>query len=140
MTRVAGPGERFGGGVIQPVEVSVLEQGATALITVSGELDIATMPLVRSAVARLAGHAQVVLDLEGVSFIDAFAVGAIVSAGASLGAGAGCLRVVGAAPGVYRVFELTGVLAQVEVHPLADPSTTATEQVGGHARRQQVAS
>jgi len=123
--------------MIQPVEVSVVEQGATALITVSGELDIATMPLVRSAVA---GHAQVVLDLEGVSFIDAFAVGAIVSVGASLGAGAGCLRVVGAAPGVYRVFELTGVLAQVEVHPLAEPSTTATEQVGGHARRQQVAS
>ena len=77
----------------------------------SGELDLATVPIFEQALARADARAcgVVALDLSEVSFIDVAGARAIVSARDSLAAEGRAMRIVGASAVACRVFELTGL-------------------------------
>jgi anti-sigma B factor antagonist len=91
--------------------------GAVAAITVHGELDMLTVPELRSALGAelAAGTTRIVLDLTDVSFIDSVSLAAIVNAKRQLGAD-GRLGVV-IAPDSYTmlIFEIGGMEAVVEL-------------------------
>ena len=56
-------------------EMEVHDDGALLLVTVSGELDMATVPGVREELERCApGRRAIVLDLRGVTFMDSTAI------------------------------------------------------------------
>jgi anti-sigma B factor antagonist len=88
---------------------------ATREITVSGEFDVATAGCLATAMAGFhhAGHGDITILLDGVTFIDAAGIGAISRASRSqIGRGAR-LGVTGATARVRRVFglgDLAGLL------------------------------
>jgi anti-sigma B factor antagonist len=88
-----------------------------ALLTVSGELDIATAPLLRERLSAAIGGGvrRLVLDLCPVSFMDSVAVAAILHARRDLGEG-GRMAVACAAESYPRlVFEIAGLPACLDL-------------------------
>jgi anti-anti-sigma factor len=90
-----------------------------AQVTVDGELDMFTAPALEQAIADVlagAGDAGIELDMTGVSFMDSTGLRALLAARQRADS-AGCrLRLVGAAPSVRRVLELTRTTSLFEPH------------------------
>lgn len=92
--------------------------GDTGLLEVTGELDLASAPSLKWALADMQSPQamNVVIDLARVSFIDSTALGVLVGAQRALDPG---LRMAIACPqdAVLRVFELTGLDGLFEIVP-----------------------
>jgi len=66
------------------LHVEVAHRGRRTLVTVRGELDLATAPeLERTLTAQAHHHGPLLLDLRDVSFIDATGVGVLLRAAAA---------------------------------------------------------
>jgi anti-anti-sigma factor len=92
------------------------------VLTVAGELDIATAPLLRERLTAAigAGVRRLVLDLRPVSFMDSVAVAAILHARRDLGQ-VGRMAVVTAAESYPRlVFEIAGLPACLDLFETTD--------------------
>jgi anti-sigma B factor antagonist len=97
--------------------VQVRLQPGYAVITVAGEVDIATAPQLGQHLAALAGSGRpVIADLDQVSFLDAAGLRVLAAAARQAAAVGGSLHVVSARYQVRRVFALTGMDRQI---PLA---------------------
>jgi anti-anti-sigma factor len=86
--------------------------GASVLIAVRGELDVATAPKFRAAVKGLCqpGTASsVTVDLSRLDFIDAAGLGALISLRNAVHQSGGTVRVRSPKSHVRRVFELAAV-------------------------------
>jgi anti-sigma B factor antagonist len=83
--------------------------GARTLVTVSGELDLASYRAFKELVDELIVLRQVdlVLDLESVTFVDSLGLGALVSTRRKTEAFGGSLALVCTNPTVLKVFSLT---------------------------------
>jgi len=78
------------------------------IVTITGDVDIATAPLLRERLAKMAAAGTpVVVDLDRVSFIDAAGLGALVGAASQAAAHGTTVRVVCARPRIRRLFRLT---------------------------------
>jgi anti-sigma B factor antagonist len=89
--------------------VQVRLQGGGTVITVAGEVDIATAPRLGHHLAPLAGSGRpVIADLDQVSFIDAAGLRVLAAAARQAAAAGGSLHVVSGRYQVRRVFALTG--------------------------------
>lgn len=99
--------------------VSSDDRNGTARLSLSGEFDIAGIPLFAKEVDRLQRHGRDVaaLDLAELVFIDAGSLQAVLAVGQGGSNGNGRPRpaLVGACPAVSRVFEAAGL-----EHHLAD--------------------
>jgi anti-sigma B factor antagonist len=92
--------------------VQVTREPGYTLVTVAGELDIATAPELRDClVPLLADHPTLVIDLDRVSFCDATGLGVLVGA-----ANRARLHLVCSRPNIRRLFDLTGLARRL---PLA---------------------
>lgn len=91
--------------------VARISGGTDALIEVSGELDIASVPVFEAAVRRLDVPRRrcAVLDLGRLAFIDGAGLHALVDLHAECVDVATALTIRPAPQNVQRVFELTGV-------------------------------
>jgi anti-sigma B factor antagonist len=79
-----------------------------AVIELSGELDIAAAPAVRSHVDEAAGRRRgVVLDLSGASFVDSSMLKELLRANAELARYGTQLVLAGNTPAVQRVLDIT---------------------------------
>jgi anti-sigma B factor antagonist len=109
--------------------ITVRDEPGYVLVTVAGEIDIATVPQLRAQLAELTGSGPpLVVDLGGVRFIDASGLGALAAAARSAaGSGAG-LHVVSAGDRVRRLFAITGLDQQI---PLARTVTEALARLPG---------
>jgi anti-sigma B factor antagonist len=88
--------------------VRVRREHGCAVVTVAGEVDIATVAQLRERLCSLAGSGvPVIADLDQVTFIDAAGVGALVGAASQATARGVSLRVVCARPRTRRLFRLT---------------------------------
>jgi anti-anti-sigma factor len=100
-----------------------------ATVVISGELDLLSTPSLAEHLDQIlaSSPADLVFDLSRVSFIDCAAARLIAGTEASLpGDQRPVLR--RAAPGVRRVFELTGLYARCELD-------AGTDRLGRHAAR-----
>jgi anti-sigma B factor antagonist len=97
--------------------VQVRHRPSYTVITVAGEVDIATAPQLGHHLAALAGSGRpVIADLDQVSFIDAAGLRVLAAAARQAAAAGGSLHVVSGRYQVRRVFALTGLDRQI---PLA---------------------
>lgn len=77
---------------------------SASLLTVEGELDLATAGQVESAVAAsAAGNLDVALDLAGVTFMDCSGIHALSASQRIVNGGGGRLRLVALSPAVERI-------------------------------------
>jgi anti-sigma B factor antagonist len=88
----------------------------TSVLSVEGELDLASAPNLKWALADVLGEgcSQLVLDLSLVSFIDSTALGVLVGAHRNLNDGVR-LAIACAHPDVLNIFELTGLDATFDI-------------------------
>ncbi|MGF7234435.1 MAG: anti-sigma factor antagonist [Frankia sp.] len=95
------------------------------VVRVHGEIDVATGEAFRAALRAGLDRRPplLVVDLIGVSFLGAGALGLLVGA-ANRGADDGIpITVIGARPHIYRLFALTGLVDRLDVHPTPSAGT-----------------
>jgi anti-sigma B factor antagonist len=86
--------------------------GADAhVVTVEGELDIATVPGLRKELTRIdtEGGRDVIVDLLAVPFVDSVALGLLVEMSKRMTARRGVLRLVSDDRRIARIIEITGL-------------------------------
>jgi anti-anti-sigma factor len=89
------------------------------VLHVSGELDLATAPVLDEAIAEL-GTNPVVIDLSECTFLDSAGVRVLLAGARALTADNRSLRVVTDDPRTLRVLEITAVDTLIAVHPTVD--------------------
>ena len=107
------------------LEIDTYAHGDWWVVSVRGEVDIATSPRLREIVIGLVsdGHAEIIVDLEGVDFLDSTGLGVLVGALKRVRTHGGELRLICTVPRVLKVFEITGL---DRVFVLADSLEAAT--------------
>ena len=105
-----------------PFSVAARTIGAGAVVTVEGELDVATAPRLRAGVAALVlGPGQLlVVDLAGVTFCDSSGISALIAA-RNVAEAAGAGVALAAVPArLSRTFELIGLADFFPAYPSAE--------------------
>jgi anti-sigma B factor antagonist len=110
--------------------IRVRHQPGHVLITVAGEIDIATAPQLRDRLAALAASGRrLVVDLAQVSFLGAAGLDVLAAAARQARARGGGLGVVSPRPLVRRLFAITGLDRQIWL------ARTVTEALAALASR-----
>jgi anti-sigma B factor antagonist len=107
--------------------LDVVERNGYSVLAVSGEVDVATVPRLREQLHGLVaqGSNKIVVDLDGVDFLDSTGLGVLVGALKRVrGSEGGELHLVCTQPRIRKVFEVTGL---TKVFSLFD---TVDEAVG----------
>lgn len=104
------------------LHVAVRQQGSSAVVTPSGELDHHTADLLGTQLDRCvdAGMARLVVDCSALEFCDSTGLNVLLSARLKAEAAGGAVHLVGMLPAVARVFEITGAEAVFAVHESLD--------------------
>ncbi|MEW1862115.1 STAS domain-containing protein [Streptomyces sp. NBC_00669] len=94
-----------------------------AMITLTGEVDLDSAPLIRETLGRclLDGIRTIDVDLTAVSFCDCSGINAFLAVALRTTEAGGVLRLHHPAPAVARVFALTGSAALLLDEPAAVP-------------------
>jgi stage II sporulation protein AA (anti-sigma F factor antagonist) len=93
-----------------PFEVRRVDHPLGVVLTLGGELDLATVALLHEQLDRaMRGRRAVVIDLSGLQFIDSSGLHVLMRAERELRAAGGQLVLVYGSRAVHRVFELTGL-------------------------------
>jgi anti-anti-sigma factor len=110
--------------VPRPFSCEVLPERARVRVVPTGELDLATAPLLERSVCELleAGFERVVLDLADLDFIDSTGLHLILRLQSSAAAYGCRFSVRPGSSTVQRLFEVTGTLEQVAFEAHARPS------------------
>jgi anti-sigma B factor antagonist len=106
--------------VLDDFSVATAYLGANGhVLTVAGELDVATAPTLRTAFAELAheGALEVIVDLLNVPFIDSVGLAVLVESSKRLKAKGGVLRVVCNDGRVAHILEITGLGQILALYP-----------------------
>src|SRR6516165_9623721 len=105
---LAGPGGRLAMGDV--LTIGARHEPGYAIVTVGGEIDIATVTQFREGLVKMAISGQpLVADLDRVSFIDSAGLSALVGAANRAAAYGSSLHVVCAQPKIRQLFRLTGL-------------------------------
>ena len=98
----------------EALTIRVRRERGYAIVSVAGEVDIATVARLRERLFELADSGcPLVADLDQVSFIDAAGLGALAGAASRAAAHGASLHVVCARPQTRRLFQLTGLDSQI---------------------------
>ncbi len=110
--------------------VSSTENGDVAVVSVHGEIDVYTAPMLREALDKhvAAGRVRFVVDLTDVSFMDSTALGVLVGRLKLIRAQSGSLRVVVSQERVRRVFAITGLDKVFALHATVDEALAAAHE------------
>lgn len=92
------------------------------VLTVKGEVDVYTAPRLREKLVELVSQdkLQVIVDLEGVDFLDSTGLGVLVGGLKRLRSHNGDLGLVCSQPRVLKVFEITGLTKVFDIHDSLD--------------------
>lgn len=110
--------------------IEVRHERDHAIMTVTGEIDIATVAQLRERLFGLADDGQsVIVDLSQVSFVDSTGLGALVGAARRAAAHGGSLQAVGAQRQIRQLFRVTGLDGQVRLVRTLDEALEPTAAV-----------
>jgi anti-sigma B factor antagonist len=104
------------------LRTQVREIAGWTVVDIYGELDVATTPELREVLVGLVGDGatRLILDLDGVDFIDSTGLGTIISALKRARTHGGDLRLVCTQARITRLFEITGLDKAVPLLPSLD--------------------
>ncbi len=96
--------------------------GDVTVVTVEGEVDMATAPTLRERLHALVadGRRTIIVDLEKVDFLDSTGLGVLIGAMRRLRSADGDLIVVVTQPRIRKVFEITGLDRAFRMHDSVD--------------------
>lgn len=102
--------------------------GARTVVAVGGEIDVYTAPKLRDRLVELvnAGEYHLVLDLEGVEFLDSTGLGVLVGALKRVRAHEGSLSLVCTQERLLKIFRITGLAKVFGIYDSVDAASAAT--------------
>lgn len=111
--------EPASGGVVPPLRLEVQRHGATRVVACAGEVDLATVSQLRTALTdeMLDGPVDLVIDLSKVTFMDSSGLGALVGAHRKARLFQGRLTVVATSSSLLRLLTITGLDRVLTVVP-----------------------
>ncbi|TMM18749.1 MAG: STAS domain-containing protein [Actinobacteria bacterium] len=103
------------------------QRGDYTVLAVRGEVDVYTAPRLRERLIELVsqGSHQVVVDLEGVDFLDSTGLGVLVGGLKRLRSHDGDMILVCTQPRILKVFEITGLTKVFSIHDSVESATAA---------------
>ncbi len=106
----------------QTFEITEDDAGGVPVVSVAGEIDVATAPQLRERLQALvaAGNATIGVNLLDVTFLDSTALGVLVGALKRCREAGGDLRLVIAEPRILKVFEITGLTDVFPIYATVD--------------------
>jgi len=109
--------------------VTVAARGHWQVLTVAGEIDMATAPRFRQRLLGVigAGARHVVIDISGVDFIDSTGLGVVMGGAKRVRSAGGDIRLVAASSRLAELIELTRLDRAVDVFKSV---SAATEDAG----------
>ncbi|MGL5867141.1 MAG: STAS domain-containing protein [Dermatophilaceae bacterium] len=101
--------------------------GGISVVAVGGEVDVTTAAQLRQALDAevTTGRVRLVVDLEGVTFIDSTGLGVLVGRLKLVRHQSGWLRVVCSTDRILRVFQITGLDKVFGIHRSLDDALAA---------------
>jgi anti-sigma B factor antagonist len=95
------------------------------VLAVKGEVDVYSAPRLRERLVELVseGHRRIVVDLEGVDFLDSTGLGVLVGGLKRLRSHGGDLSLVCTQPRILKVFEITGLTTVFQIGESVDEAT-----------------
>ena len=104
------------------------ESDGTLVVDVAGEVDVYTSPKLRERLVGLVndGATDIVVNLEGVDFIDSTGLGVLVGVLKRIRARGGSLSLVCDREGLLRVFTITGLERVFAIYATVDEATQPT--------------
>ncbi|KQY62702.1 MULTISPECIES: STAS domain-containing protein [unclassified Nocardioides] len=100
--------------------------GAT-IVAVEGEIDVYTAPKLRDKITELVadGSYHLIIDMEGVEFLDSTGLGVLVGGLKKVRAHDGSLQLVCNQDRLLKIFRITGLAKVFAIHASADAATSA---------------
>jgi anti-sigma B factor antagonist len=93
-------------------------RGDWAILTVSGEVDVFTAPKLHEGIVQAidSGHEKLLIDLDGVGFMDSTGLGTLVGGLKRIKERGGMLSLVCTNRPVLRILTITGLDSVFEIH------------------------
>ncbi|HEX6967920.1 MAG TPA: STAS domain-containing protein [Micromonosporaceae bacterium] len=94
------------------------QHGEVVVVSVAGELDMATAPQLQDRISDLLdrGHDRIVFDLDGLSFCDSTGLSVLIRAKNSCDENDGQVRLAAPQRTVLRVLQVSGLTEVLEIH------------------------
>jgi anti-anti-sigma factor len=120
-----------------PFTAQVKSHNGVARIALSGELDLASAPILTEHLTRFEqdGVTVIMLDLQDLTFIDVSGIHAFLQARDRANSNGHRLLLVGAPPSARRLFDLTGTASLLD-----EQTTVVLDRLSGTRRRASAAS
>jgi anti-sigma B factor antagonist len=103
------------------------QRGDVVVVSVGGELDMATAPQLQDQITDLLdrGLSRLVFDLTEVSFCDSTGLSVFVRAKNSTDEAGGVVRLAAPQRGVRRILEVSGLVEVLHTYPTVDEAVAA---------------
>ncbi|MEV6491792.1 STAS domain-containing protein [Actinoplanes sp. NPDC051633] len=110
--------------------VQTEQRGDKVVVSVAGELDMATAPQLQDQISDLLekGRNRLVFDLAEVSFCDSTGLSVFVRAKNSTDDAGGVVRLAAPQRGVLRILEVSGLVEVLQTYQTVDEAVSAPEQ------------
>lgn len=109
------------------LSLSTSERAGATVVTVTGEIDVYTAPRLRDRLTELVdgGAYRLVVDLEGVDFLDSTGLGVLVGGLKKVRTHDGSLSLVCTNERILKIFRITGLAKVFDIHPTPDAALGA---------------
>ena len=109
--------------------LDVEERDGFAVLSVRGEVDVYTAPRFRERLIELVseGKHRIIVDLEGVDFLDSTGLGVLVGALKRVKAHDGSLSLVCTQDKLLKIFKITGLTKVFPIHASVEEATSSSE-------------
>src|SRR5688572_25344415 len=103
--------------------------GERTVVVVGGEIDVYTAPKLREQLIDLvsSGQYHLVVDMEGVEFLDSTGLGVLVGGLKRVRAHEGSLRLVCTQERILKIFRITGLTKVFPIHTSVEEAVAATD-------------
>jgi anti-sigma B factor antagonist len=115
------------GGTVD-LSVATREQDGRMIVEVSGEIDVYSAPTLRDQLNTLVagGHHHLVVDMQGVEFLDSTGLGVLVGGLKRVRTQNGSMQLVCSTERVLKVFRITGLTKVFAIHDSLDDALAAS--------------
>ncbi len=109
------------------LSLSTYDEGDHKVVKVGGEIDVYTAPKLREQLIDLvsSGAYHLIVDMEGVDFLDSTGLGVLVGGLKRVRAHEGTLRLVCTQERILKIFRITGLTKVFGIHDSVDEAITA---------------